>query len=388
MGQDLTDDLKLVYSTNLTDSNDQIWVAEYDVTRRFQTRGVRQEDSSYRFDFQHDVRFGGQPEPRRTMRVKPTVSEVTVTVPSGADEAAVRKAFGVKVDDSYDFFEIRTGIQRVEQSFVEQGYLQSRVRLERNVEGEQARLSLSVTLGPKVELLFMGATPPEKIVEEIRTQWHRGVFDKQRADDGADALREWLMADNHLQAKVEYQIQDVADGQRRVVYQIEPGARSQKVVLAFEGASGIDPDELDKIVDQQGLERQLFTDPIVVTELLERFYREQGYLAAEIDEPRYEYQDVIARVVLTVREGPRFTVAARRSVGQHHLPNRRHHLAAPCDRRAGVSCPQPPKTPSTRSATSTGQRATTTSGRTTSSCRIARPERWTSRSRSRKGVRA
>ena len=32
LGQELTDDLKLVYSTNLTDSNDQIWVAEYDVT--------------------------------------------------------------------------------------------------------------------------------------------------------------------------------------------------------------------------------------------------------------------------------------------------------------------------------------------------------------------
>ena len=48
-----------VYSTNLIDSNDQIWVAEYDVTRRFQTRGVRQGDDSYRLDFRHDVRFGG-----------------------------------------------------------------------------------------------------------------------------------------------------------------------------------------------------------------------------------------------------------------------------------------------------------------------------------------
>ena len=49
VGQELTDDLKLVYSTNLTDSNDQIWVAEYDVSRRFQTRGVRQEDSTLSF---------------------------------------------------------------------------------------------------------------------------------------------------------------------------------------------------------------------------------------------------------------------------------------------------------------------------------------------------
>jgi autotransporter translocation and assembly factor TamB len=60
LGQDLTDQVKLVYSTNLTDSNDQIWVAEYDVTRRFKARGVRQSDATYRFDFQHDVRLAAR----------------------------------------------------------------------------------------------------------------------------------------------------------------------------------------------------------------------------------------------------------------------------------------------------------------------------------------
>ncbi len=308
VGQDVTDDLKLVYSTNLTDSNDQIWVAEYDLTRRFQTRAVRQEDNSYRLDFRHDVRFGGQAEPRRTARVQPKVIDVTVAAPQGTDEAAIREAFDVKAGDSYDFFEIRNGIQRVEESFIEQGHLQSRVQLERGVEANEARLTLRVTPGPRVDLQFTGATPPSKVVEEVRTQWHRGVFDKQRADDGSDALREWLMSDNHLQAKVEYQIQDITDSERRVVFQVEPGARSQRVVLAFEGASGINPDDLNKIVDEQELERQLFTDPIVVTELLERFYREQGFLSAEIDEPRYEFQDTTARVVLAVNEGPRFTI--------------------------------------------------------------------------------
>jgi outer membrane protein insertion porin family len=308
LGQELTDQLKLVYSTNLTDSNDQIWVAEYDVTRRFQTRGVRQEDNSYRLDFRHDVRFGGEPEPRRSRREQPQIAELRVAVQDGADEVAVRKTFGVKAGDPYDFFEIRNGIQRVEESLMEQGYLQSRVRLERGVEANEAHLTLQVTRGPRVNLAFKGAMPPKKIQDEVRTQWHRGVFDKQRADDGADVLKEWLMGENHLQAKVDYQVQDAGNGQREVLFNIEPGPQSTKVVLAFEGASGIDPDVLDKIVDQQKLERQLFTDPVVVTELLERYYREQGYLSAEIDEPRFEYQDVIARVVLTVREGPKYAV--------------------------------------------------------------------------------
>ena len=58
----------------------------------------------------------------------------------------------------------------------------------------------------------------------------------------------------------------------------------------FKGASGIPADELDQVIDEQKLERQLFTDPTVVTELLQRLYREQGYLNAEIDKPRYEFE--------------------------------------------------------------------------------------------------
>jgi outer membrane protein assembly complex protein YaeT len=79
-------------------------------------------------------------------------------------------------------------------------------------------------------------------------------------------------------------------------------------VLVFEGASGLGPDHLNKIIEQQRLERQLFTDPAEVTGLLQRYYHEQGYLSAEIDTPRFEFQAATAHVVVPVREGPRFQV--------------------------------------------------------------------------------
>ena len=123
LGQELTDELKLVYSTNLADSNDQIWVAEYNVTRRFQTQAVRQEDASYRLDFRHDVRFGGVPAPRRQPRIRPTVTQVTVTSSAGQDVPDVREKFRVEEGDVYDFFAIRKGLDRIEQSFTGPGVL-------------------------------------------------------------------------------------------------------------------------------------------------------------------------------------------------------------------------------------------------------------------------
>jgi outer membrane protein assembly factor BamA/autotransporter translocation and assembly factor TamB len=316
LGQDLTDDLTLIYSTNLTDSNDQIWVAEYDVTRRFRARGVRQSDATYRVDFQHDVRFGGQPSPRRQPRERPEVAQVTVlSAETGRDDPEVRAEFDVKEGQPYDFFAIRDETTEVENALVQQGFLQSRIRLERKVEGDDAYLTLHVTRGPRVDVRFDGVTPPQSVQNEVRRQWHRGVFDKQRADDGADALREWLMTDGYLQPKVAYAIREESADRRAITYTIETGPHYDQVVLAFDGASGVDPDDLDEIVNQQRLERQLFTDPTVVTELLERYYRDQGYLAAEIDEPRIEYQGAVARVVLAVREGPKFRVRHLATMG-------------------------------------------------------------------------
>ena len=48
-----------------------------------------------------------------------------------------------------------------------------------------------------------------------------------------------------------------------------PGPRFTAVRLVFEGARGIDPEVLDDIIDEQDLEEQLFTDPLVVTTLLD-----------------------------------------------------------------------------------------------------------------------
>jgi outer membrane protein insertion porin family len=231
-----------------------------------------------------------------------------VSAETGQEDPEVREEFDIKAGHAYDFFVIRDETKEVEEALMKQGFLQSRIRLERKVEGNDAYLTLRVKRGPRVEIRFDGVTPPQHVQDEVRTQWHRGVFDKQREDDGAEALREWLMIDGYLQPKVEYAITNAAADHRQVVYTIQTGPHYDKVILAFDGASGVDPDVLDKIINEQKLERQLFTDPLIVTELLERYYRDQGYLAAHIDEPRIEYQGAMARVVLPVTEGPKFTV--------------------------------------------------------------------------------
>jgi outer membrane protein assembly complex protein YaeT len=308
LGQDITEDLSLAYSVDLTNSDNQIWLATYDVTKRFQTRAVRQADNSYRVDFRHDIRKGGQPEPRRLPRVRPRIASVTIPEDAPIPAAELRDMLGAKQGKEFDYFTVRNGTEDIEERLREAGWAQSRVRLDRVVNESGVALTLRIVRGPRVEFAYAGMTPPRKVQEQVRVQWHRGVFDAQRTDDAAETLQEWLMRDDYLQAKVQARVDDTNPEQRIVRFEINPGPQSSKVLLVFNGAVEIKPAELDRVIDEQKLERQLFSDPVVVTELLQRLYREQGFLNVEIDKPRYEFEGAIARVVLDIREGPQFTV--------------------------------------------------------------------------------
>ena len=245
---------------------------------------------------------------------RPTIASLKIAVDAGFDETRLRKLFKVKEGDAYEYFAARSGVERIEKLYLEAGFLQSRVHLDRRVDNDKAALTLQVTSGPVIELQFEGATPPSKVRQRVRTAWNHGVFDGQRGSDSIRALRKWLMLDHHLEPQIAYDIKE-SGRQRRVIFRIEPGPRYDSVVIAFEGASGVAADRLETIIAQEHLDHQLFTDPTVVTDLLQRYYHEQGYLSAEIDAPRSEFQASTARVVLPVREGPRFSVGVITATG-------------------------------------------------------------------------
>ena len=78
----------------------------------------------------------------------------------------------------------------------------------------------------------------------------------------------------------DYRIENIADDRRRVgISESSPDRALRQVLLAFEGAAGINPDELDESSSSSVSSSEPLPIPSVVTELIERYYREQGYLA-------------------------------------------------------------------------------------------------------------
>jgi outer membrane protein assembly complex protein YaeT len=332
IGQDITRNIELIYSMDLVNSSDQIYIAEYDISKRFTTRGVRQSDGSFRFDFRHDLRFGGEPEPRRGEKTETRrIGKVSLLGETFFPEPVVLDKWSVESGDRYDFFEVRKGIERLQKMYTKEGLLEANLRVKRDPRNGNVDLTLRVRPGPKVQLVYEGASVPKGIRERVRGAWQSGVFDAQRADDAEQVLTEWLVKEGYLRPTIEYTITEPMEDQKRVLFDMQVGTRYRDVELEFDGAEGIEPERLRDIVKSEKLSEEVYTDPDQVRDLLKRFYAEMGYLSATIAEPEYKL-DAAARsgvVVFPVKEGPLFRIGNIRFEGNEILSDGRLAEAAP-----------------------------------------------------------
>ncbi len=313
IGQNITRQLELIYSMNLTDSGDQIYITEYDVTRMFTTRGVKQSDNSYRFDFRHDLRFGlgEEKQAERGGGLAVRIGEVRITGDPRLPEAGLREWIGFKTGDRYDFFKARKRMDKLVKQYHSRGRLEARVRLRRHQRDDGVMdLEVRIEGGPRIDLVYEGADPAGHARKRVRQAWSRGVFGEQRLSDAVDALLVWLDGERRYQAAVQTEVREVSDDQRRIVFDIERGPAFDALEPVFAGAESVEPERLALILDRGGLREQLRAEPREVARMLTRYYRQEGYLEAEVDPPKLELDSATgaARAVIQIREGARFRI--------------------------------------------------------------------------------
>ncbi|RPJ84064.1 MAG: hypothetical protein EHM18_12525, partial [Acidobacteria bacterium] len=322
IGQDLTRQLGLIYSMDLTNGGDQIYIGEYDVFRGFTARVFHETapdsdvdaGAKFRFEVRHDLRIGGASTATRAGSGKQEerrVSAVKLEGGSPFSEAELLKEFGVQAGDRYDFFKVRGGLTRLTSFLQKEGYLEARVRLSREESSAQAvGLSLQVEPGPKVELVYEGEQLGDQVGDRVREIWAAGVFDGQRAASAKEVIRNHLVQDGFLEPQVSHLIR-VESGIKQVVFTTEPGVGYTNIHVALEGVEAFSEDLLRDHLRSAGLLERVAVASPEVKDLLKRVYRQEGYLQAEVREPVSELHPDTgeARIVLPVNEGPRAVVA-------------------------------------------------------------------------------
>ncbi|MFN7923392.1 MAG: translocation/assembly module TamB domain-containing protein [Bryobacteraceae bacterium] len=316
LGQDLTRQFGLIYSMNLRDARDQIWVGRYDLTRRFSTRAVRQADNTYRFQFQHDVRFGGKPDPSRepqAFRRSRKIGKVSIETAGAIPEKDAANMLAQRTGRGFDFFRLRKGTDRVRDRLRSRGLLEATLHVDREETESTIDLAVHVKPGPSVQLVFEGWDPPGAVRKSVREAWSAGVFDAQRMRDSTRVLQQGLAAAGFLRGSAKATVSQARE--KRVLFEIHPGERFGRIEIRFPGATAIKPRTLARLVKQQKLGAKAQSEPEAVIAAVERLYGEDGFLDARAGPRKIEFTKGTALIDFPVNEGQRYRAGEIRFSG-------------------------------------------------------------------------
>jgi outer membrane protein assembly complex protein YaeT len=332
LGQDITRRLRLIYSMNLADSGDQIYVAEYGIGRRFNASGVKQSDNTYRFSFRHEVQAGGaQQEMTQARLPQRTVGDISITGHPVLEPPDLLDELDVSTGDRFDYLKLRDGLETIRRLYREENFLEARVRLQQERSDGVVNLRLNIEAGPKVEFLFEGTEVPGGIRRQVAEVWQRGVFEAQRLQDAEATLRRWLVEESYLQATVEHEVQNSSDDLRRVLFRIMPGVRYSERNIVFEDLSAFSSSRLQEFLQEQNLLPAIYLEPSRITESITAYYHRRGYLEAKVQPPRQEYDPErgSATAFIAIMEGPVFAFGEPEFEGNRAFPDDRLRSAIP-----------------------------------------------------------
>ena len=321
--QDLTNSLRLLYSINLSDSNDQIWIGEYDLSRSFTTRLVKQSDNTYRGEFRHDIRFGRSGPAADAQALRAPVRRISQvrfagTGPFRTEDMA--KIFKLKPGQKYRPIKARKGAERLTKFLTKKGYLESRVRLDREDDGHNIALTVRVHTGPILELAYNGAKLPKRQRSQMRKTWHAGISDQQRPDASKEALLAYYAGKGFLQAQVDLRIDNQSDP-KTVQFDLRPGPRYRGVKVVVDGASPQHAKPIRSLISGHAMKVAVYRDPGRVVQAINGYYQHRGYLSAKVSPPLQQLDQAhrTGRVLIRIAEGPIFHVSELQFSGNEAL---------------------------------------------------------------------
>ncbi|HTS66552.1 MAG TPA: translocation/assembly module TamB domain-containing protein [Candidatus Acidoferrales bacterium] len=312
--QDFTRTFRLLYSMNLNDSADQIWVGEYDLSRSLTTRLVKQTDNTYRGEFRHDIRFGKSTYSAAIAAVRGAqrrVSSVAFTGGGHFSNETLAKKFKVKPGQKYDPLKVRKASDRLGGFLFKKGYLESRVRLDREEAANSVAIEVRIELGPVVEMAFQGVNLPRGQRSKLRRLWHAGISDMQRPQAAKDAILDYFAKKGYLRARVDPHL--ATDGDRKTVsFDLRPGIHYRDVKVVIQGAPPERAKDIRSLIGQRRLEISADRYPERLTGAVVRFYQQRGYLNAKVAAPVFDLDEDGRRgqIVVPITEGPAYHIGS------------------------------------------------------------------------------
>ena len=326
-----------MYSQNLAASG-FTWSTTYYAPYGLSFRGLLLDDQSRSLEFRHEPRFGASRRGRIARQPGGRIAAVRFTGSPGFPERELRGRLKLTEGDRFQFAAWQRDRDRLADLHETRGYLQARIRAGRipvEAAGAESKaeqtsekpepgpaaleLEYAIERGPETRLDVRGASLPAAVRERILHRWSSTIFDGFLERDARTIVRSHLYREGHLQATIATKwTADAAGGTKTLTIEISPGPVVASRI-EFDGNAHVATSRLLEATNAVGTLTARI-DPPSFEQSIERVYRDEGLLAAEVDVQEPEIRNGTSTVSVVVREGQPYVVGRVGFQGAGGLP--------------------------------------------------------------------
>lgn len=314
----LSDQVEFTVSQNLRENGKATFVVSYFPRRNIELRALSRDSGTVSLGVRHQVTFGGgESKTPSERRVRPTISALSITGVDAATSAVARSEIKLEVGDEFDFLNLQKDIDRIRESFHQQGYLEARVRTRRS-DSDDARtvaIEFVINKGPQTILQFSGFVPPSALVAELEEAWHKNVFDQFLVEDLTHRVRRHLVTTGDLGSVVVGRIDRPKPDVKRLRIDVTPGAPVTGREIRFVGNTELDNARLNAEIAEAGLQIEAWLDRTVVERMLKQVYTEEGFLKATVTGKPVTIDGTVGVLEIEINEGPRAQITSIKWAG-------------------------------------------------------------------------
>ncbi len=299
----------LIYSVDITDTQDQTWIMEYDLSRNFIIRAFRKDDGSYGSSLEH--RFGlGKPgyvRPREKDAVRRnTLQTVRFSGDFGFQETELRKELGpLKSGQIFNYSDLQAAGERLKKYYSKRNYLNAVIN-PRISYGEENNIQIEIHIdsGKPVFFDYRGDKISNGLKQALRRSWNGRIPETARISEASQLILNQLKGKGYYQAKVNHRMKSNA-ARIQHSFTITRGPRFEIGLFAVEGGGAVTKKEIRKTIENLPGSKEFGMWNLVrsfpqIQKQLEKIYEENGYMNTRIHAPRVKVKSSSRKIDITL----------------------------------------------------------------------------------------
>ncbi|MDD8020958.1 MAG: translocation/assembly module TamB domain-containing protein [Acidobacteriota bacterium] len=324
----MTREAAITYSIDLTNSQNQTWIFDYQLKRNFSLRGFRQDNGVVGANLRHRIPIGGKSgrKSSRPATAGKKLERIEITGDTAFPPDHLEKVLKLKAGKKYNSSDRAKALSRLDAFYRKKGYVNYKVTTEsESTDQETDIIKLNIQANQPVNFKFGGDKISRKIRKKVLNSWVSRLPEEANLYQLRSNLLGELNRQEFYRAEVQISKNQKIDSTEYVI-DIKKNGRWKIASFELEGQPVFDPSLLKRVfanyfgAKARGIWNLVY-DRRVAIELLQYFYLENGYLKARIGNPVIEENEAkrLLSIRLKIEAGAQSRVASLDMAGNSYF---------------------------------------------------------------------